>query len=208
MPLVCYITDRHSCPLPILEQIKLAVDASVDLIQIREKDLPGRELFELAEGARRLASGSLSRVLINDRLDIALAADLDGVHLGQHSVLPGVVRAHLPSSGFLIGVSVHSFEEFQQAEEQGASFVILGPIFFTPSKAAYGAPIGLDVLRKVSSQSKVPVLALGGIQRENYVRCLAAGAAGIAAIRLFQGSGTALRTIVEEIRTFTPQAEL
>jgi thiamine-phosphate pyrophosphorylase len=200
MPLVCYITDRHSSPAPILHQIQLAIEAGIDLIQIREKDLATRELLELAQRARSLAKGAHSRILINDRLDIALVANLDGIHLGQHSVLPQVVRAQVPRKDFLVGASVHSPAEFREVENQGVSFVTLGPIFYTPSKAAYGDPIGVDVLEQVCRKSRVPVLALGGIDLGNYSLCLDRGAAGIAAIRLFQCSGQALKDIVREIQ--------
>jgi thiamine-phosphate pyrophosphorylase len=200
MTLVCYITDRHSCAAPILHQIEQAIEAGIDLIQIREKHLATRELLELARRARALANGTHSRILINDRLDIALAADLDGIHLGQHSVLPEVVRAQVSRQDFLVGASVHSRAEFREVEHQGVSFVTLGPIFYTPSKAVYGDPIGLDVLGEISRESKVPVLALGGIDLANYSLCLDRGASGIAAIRLFQCSGQALKDIVREIQ--------
>jgi thiamine-phosphate pyrophosphorylase len=206
MPLVYYITDRHCSLLPILQQIRLAIEVSVDLIQIREKDLPTRQLLDVAAEARYLAKGSQSKILINDRLDIAIAADLDGVHLGQHSLPPGMVRAQIPHRDFLVGVSVHSLDECRLLENQGVSFATLGPVFFTPSKAAYGAPIGLGVLKEVCRQSKLPVLALGGIDQKNYLQCLECGAAGIAAIRLFQGPGDVLRETVEQIKKPLPRA--
>lgn len=204
MPLLYYITDRHSSPVPILHQIQLAIEASIDLIQIREKGLSTQELLELAVKARELARDSQSKVLINDRLDVALAAELDGIHLGQHSLLPQVVRAQLPRSDFLIGASVHCCDEFRLVKND-VSFVTLGPIFFTPSKAGYGSPIGLDVLERVCQESTVPVLALGGIDRGNYSQCLESGAAGIAAIRLFQNSGKTLKRLIEEIKRSVPE---
>jgi thiamine-phosphate pyrophosphorylase len=204
MPLLYYITDRHSSPVPILQQIQLAIEASIDLIQIREKGLSTQELLELAVKARELARDSQSKVLINDRLDVALAAELDGIHLGQHSLLPQVVRAQLPRSDFLIGASVHCCDEFRLVKND-VSFVTLGPIFFTPSKAAYGSPIGLNVLERVCQESTVPVLALGGIDRGNYSQCLESGAAGIAAIRLFQNSGKTLKGLIDEIKRSVPE---
>ncbi len=192
MPLAYYITDRHSCPLPVLQQIEIAVAFSMDLIQIREKDLPTRPLMDLAVRAQMLARGTRTKILINDRLDIALSAGLAGVHLGNHSLPPAVLRAHTPQD-FLIGVSTHSCEEFERAENEGANFVTLGPIFRTPSKAAYGAPVGLAVLREVCMRATIPVLALGGVDLNNYQSCLSAGAKGIAAIRLFQTSQGDLR---------------
>jgi thiamine-phosphate pyrophosphorylase len=183
----------------------LAIECDVDLIQIREKDLTTRELLQLAVEARELVQGRHSRILVNDRLDVALAARLDGVHLGQHSVLPGPVRDRVPESDFLIGVSVHSIEELRQVEDQGVSFVTMGPVFFTPSKAMYGAPVGLDLLRSACLQTRVPVLALGGIDLENSAACLDAGAAGIAAIRLFQNAGYSIKQVMRQLSSSLPR---
>jgi thiamine-phosphate pyrophosphorylase len=203
MPLAYYITDRQSCSLPILQQIQQAIEASVDLIQIREKDLATRPLLELANRALELAKGSRSKILINDRLDLALAGGLDGVQLGHHSVGTGTVRKRLGEMNLKIGVSVHSMDEFLLAAVEGASFVTLGPIFATPSKSAYGPPLGLELLTTVCQCATIPVFALGGINLENYRSCLAAGAAGIAAIRLFQTSRT-LKRAVPGIHDFLP----
>ena len=203
MPLAYYITDRQSCSLPILLQIQHAIDASVDLIQIREKDLATRPLLELASRALELAKGTRSKILMNDRVDIALAARLDGIQLGHHSVDPSTVRRRMEGMNLLIGASVHSMDEFVLASEEGARFVTLGPIFATPSKSAYGPPLGLELLRQVCRRSSIPVLALGGIDLENYRSCLVAGAAGIAAIRLFQEQ-VSLESAVQGIHDFLP----
>lgn len=203
MPLAYYITDRQSCPMPVLQQIQQAIDASVDLIQIREKDLATRPLLELAARARELAEGRPTKMLINDRVDIALAAGLDGVQLGHHSLGPGVLRDQLGRTTLLIGASVHSVDEYRRAATEGATFATLGPIFATPSKQAYGAPLGLDVLAQACECASIPVFALGGIDLENYRSCLAAGAAGIAAIRLYQSRET-LHRAVRAIHDFQP----
>lgn len=203
MPLAYYITDRKSCPLPILQQIKQAIDASVDLIQIREKDLATRPLLDLATRAVELAKGSRCRILINDRLDIALAGSLGGVQLGYHSVETASVVKQLGRRELLIGASVHSMDQFLLASAEGASFATLGPIFPTPSKSAYGPPLGLELLARVCQRASIPVFALGGIGMENYSSCLAAGAAGIAAIRLFQTPET-LERAVRGIHDFLP----
>ena len=195
MHLAYYITDRHSCSLPILQQIQQAIDASVDFIQIREKDLATRPLLELAGRALELAKGSRSKILINDRLDIALAGTLDGIHVGHDSVETSASRKQLGEMNLLIGASVHSMNEFLQAAAEGASFATLGPIFATPSKSAYGPPLGLDLLKAVCRRASIPVFALGGIGLENYQPCLAAGADGIAAIRLFQMPETLDRAV-------------
>jgi thiamine-phosphate pyrophosphorylase len=203
MPLAYYITDRHSGSLPILQHIQQAIDASVDLIQIREKDLATQPLLELASRALELAKGSRSRILVNDRVDVALAASLDGVQLGHHSVKPDTVCKHLREGNLLIGASVHSMTECLNAAADGASFVTLGPIFATPSKSVYGAPLGLKLLGDVCQRASMPVFALGGVDLENHRSCLSAGAAGIAAIRLFQTPET-LHWVVRSIHDFLP----
>ena len=203
MPLAYYITDRHSGSLPILQHIQQAIDASVDLIQIREKDLATQPLLELSSRALELAKGSRSRVLINDRVDVALAGSLDGIQLGHHSVKTDTVYKHLRKKNLLIGASVHSMTEFLNASADGASFVTLGPIFPTPSKSAYGPPLGLKLLEQVCQCASIPVFALGGIGLENYRSCLSAGAAGVAAIRLFQTSES-LHQAVRSIHDFLP----
>jgi thiamine-phosphate pyrophosphorylase len=203
MPLAYYITDRRSCSLPILHQIQQAIEASVDFIQIREKDLATGPLLELASRARELAKGTRSKILMNDRVDVALAARLDGIQLGHHSVDPRTLRKQTEGTNLLIGVSVHSMDEFLLASEGGASFVTLGPIFVTPSKSAYGPPLGLELLGQVCQRASIPVLALGGMSLENYRSCLAAGAAGIAAIRLFQEQ-VSLESAVQGIHDFLP----
>jgi len=203
MPLAYYITDRKGCSLPILQQIQQAIDTSVDFIQIREKDLPTRPLLALAARALDLAKGSRSRILINDRVDIALAARLNGVQLGHHSMEMAFVRGHLSGMNLLIGASVHSMDEFLLAAAQGANFATLGPIFATPSKSLYGPPLGLGLLSRVCERASIPVFALGGIDLENYRSCLTAGAAGVAAIRMFQTPQT-LDRAVRGIHDFVP----
>ena len=183
---LCYITDRHSLapalPGPHLQAV---IKAGVDLIQIREKDLPCRELLDLAATAVEFSRASDTQIVINDRLDIAIAARAHGVHLGGQSLPPGVVRQHVDKD-FLVGVSCHSFEDAVRAETGGADYILLGPIFDTPSKRPYGPPLGLNRLSEVAKRIRIPVLALGGITVEKVRPCLDAGATGIAAIRLFQ----------------------
>jgi len=187
---LCYITDRHALePRPLLPLIEEAVQAGIDLIQLREKDLPTRELLQLAVSAVAAAKGSGTRIAVNDRLDIALVAGADGVHLGTQSIPARAVWNIVPE-GFLIGVSCHSRQDVLAAEAAGADYVVLGPIFETPSKFAYGPPLGLDVLRDTASDTRIPVLALGGISVERVRACLDAGASGIAGIRIFQDAGS------------------
>jgi thiamine-phosphate pyrophosphorylase len=148
------------------------------MIQVREKDLPAADLFALVCKVRDLAAGSKTRVLVNDRLDIALAAGIDGVHLPANGLPAERVRPLIK----LLGVSTHTVEEAIAAERAGADFIVFGPIFESPGKSA----VGLEPLRKVAGSVKIPVLAIGGITVDNAGEVLNAGAAGIAGIRLFQ----------------------
>ena len=203
-PRLCYITDRRGLePRPLLPRILAAIEAGVDLVQIREKDLPTWELVELAGAAVAAATGTGVKVVVNDRLDIALAVGAHGVHLGVRSIPPEAARAavaklSLPGP-FLVGVSCHSLEQAFAAAIAGADYLLLGPIFPTSSKLAYGLPLGLEKLGDVAARVKVPVLALGGIGVEQVKSCLAAGAAGIAGIRIFQETA-ALAARVRELR--------
>jgi thiamine-phosphate pyrophosphorylase len=183
---LCYITDRRALePKPLLPWIQEAIRAGVDLVQIREKDLATRDLLELVKAAVDAGQGTATRLVVNDRLDVALAAGAAGVHLGTQSLPARVVRELTPRD-FLVGVSCHSLEDALGAESAGADYVLLGPIFETPSKLAYGPPLGLAKLREVAARVKVPVLALGGITVDRVRLCLEAGATGIAGISLFQ----------------------
>jgi len=186
-PLLYYITDRRRLagedPLPIIER---AIAAGVDLIQLRERDLSARDLLLLANAAVARCRGSKTRLLVNDRLDIALAAGADGLHLPSHGLPVAEVRRRFPE--MLVGASCHTVEEIRRAEEGGADLVVFGPVFETASKRDYGPPVGVEKLEHAAQAAKIPVLALGGITLENAGGCLRAGAAGIAAISLFQTS--------------------
>lgn len=199
---LCYITDRRLLPPESLPQrIRQAVQAGVDLVQVREKDLPTRELLGLVQGAVEAARGQgpeAARIVVNDRVDVALAVPAHGVHLGRQSMPTPLVRAMLPE-GFLLGVSCHSLAEAREAESSRADYILLGPVFETPSKLAYGPPLGLGKLREVTSQVGVPVIALGGITVDRVNLCLENGAAGVAGIRLFQECES-LEAMVQALR--------
>lgn len=196
---LCYITDRRAlAPRPLLPRILEAIGAGVDLIQIREKDLETRELLDLVKAAVDAARGTITRLVVNDRLDVALALGAAGVHLGTRSIPPASVRRQV-AKDFLVGVSCHLLEEALAAESAEADYVVLGPVFETPSKLAYGPPLGLEKLREVTARVNIPVLALGGITVERVKPCLEAGATGIAGISTFQNCES-LETRVRELR--------
>ena len=203
------MTDRRSLAASpdsagnlLLQKIKQAAIAGVDWIQIREKDLSGRELVQLAEHAVSRA-GNGSAVFVNDRLDVALAGGAAGVHLGENSLPPSEARELVIRKGaaknFLVGVSAHSLEGALQAELAGADYVIFGPVFTTPSKTSFGEPQGVRRLKEICKRLTIPVLAIGGITLENARECTGAGAAGIAAIRLFQDAED-LGAVMRELR--------
>lgn len=171
--------------LAILLQVSAAVSAGVHLIQIREKLLTARACFELTAAVVSIAHGSATRVLVNDRSDIAASAGADGVHLSNSSLRADVIRTTFGAQ-FLIGSSTHSSGEAREAQRRGADFAVLGPIFPTPSKAQYGPPLGAQTLATAAHElAPFPLLALGGVSVENARECLAAGAQGIAGISLF-----------------------
>jgi thiamine-phosphate pyrophosphorylase len=166
----------------VLYFIERAIGEGVEMIQLRENHLAARELLELARRVVALAAGTGVEVLVNTRVDIALAAGADGVHLPGDSIAPARWREIVPE-GFLIGASCHTIVTLQRAEAEGADFAVFGPVFPSPGK---GAPIGVAGLANGVRSTRLPVYALGGINEENAVACLHAGAAGVAAISLFQ----------------------
>jgi len=176
------ITDRKgSAGRPLLTVVEEALKGGVTAVQLREKDLPGRDLYELAIGMRSLTQRYGAKLFINDRIDIALAVDADGVHLGEKSIPPDITRSLLGEEK-LIGISCHSAEGVVTAREKGADFITFGPVYFTPSKAAYGEPVGLDSLGEITRIARLPVFAIGGINSSNALEVVSAGAHGIALI--------------------------
>jgi thiamine-phosphate pyrophosphorylase len=176
------VTDRNQTGgrdlLWVLEQ---ALDGGVKAIQLREKDLPGRDLFLLAEKTRRLCQAFRAALFINDRIDVALASDAEGVQLGTTSIAVAPARALLGPQK-LIGVSTHSLEEAKIAEQSEADFVLFGPVYYTASKAAYGAPQGLPALKAIVDNISLPVYAIGGMSLENVGSTRKAGVRGVALI--------------------------
>lgn len=192
-PLIYLISDRRAFPPPQniesqLEAIEVAARSGCQLIQIRERDLEACELISLVRSAIALARPYQSLVLVNDRLDVALAADADGVHLRSTSLSVADARIVARLAGrkdLLIGASVHSMAEAKTAIEDNADFLVCGPVFDTASKQQYGAPLGLNEFGAIAATSRIPVLGIGGIDCENAQHVLAQGAAGVAGISLF-----------------------
>jgi thiamine-phosphate pyrophosphorylase len=179
----------------LLSLVERAVAARITLVQLREKTLSARTLYELASAAARITRGSATRVLVNDRADIARASGCDGVHLSTRSLSASVVRRGFGEE-FLIGVSTHTLAEAQAARAGGADFVVFGPVFDTPSKRDCGPPPGLEALREAAlSLSPFPLVALGGVSEGSVGEVLRAGAAGVAGIRLFANGQNLTQTV-------------
>lgn len=202
------ITDRKQVPAgrTLIEAVRAALEGGVRAVQLREKDLPAAALYLLALELRELTARYGARLLINDRLDVAQAVGADGVHLGGHS-LPVTAARGLLGPDRLIGVSTHRPEEVAAAKRDGADFVTFGPVFFTPSKAAYGEPVGLDQLRSACAAAPLPVLALGGVTAERIPALLDAGAAGAALISAVLAAGdpaAAAACLLAQLRSHQP----
>lgn len=174
------VTDRHqTAGRPLMSVLGRAVRAGVRAVQLRERDLPIRELRSLAMALQRELPDV--RLFINDRVDVALALHAQGVHLRESSLPAGVVRGLLQPSQ-LLGLSVHSLDGVIAAEQQGADFVVLGPVYDTPSKRVYGPPIGLNILEQAARKARVPIFAIGGITATRAREVRRAGAFGVAVL--------------------------
>ena len=222
-PIVCYVTDSQSLEpaeprSEMLAKIEAAVGAGLDWVQIREKELPARQLLRVARAAIVITAGKLatsaeadrprSLVFVNDRLDVALLAGAAGVHLGRESlperVVSGWRRGQRAARNFMVGISCHSINELRQAEDAEADYVFFGPVFDTPAKRSYGPPQGIAKLTAACAATRLRVIAIGGVTPENSTECLRAGAAGIAAIRMFQQARhpAELKDFVERVHGF------
>ena len=166
------------------QKVRAAFSAQVYTVQVREKDLPVRRLALLVEELAACPEKQHSRLLVNERWDVAASCGADGVHLPTDSVPLSVLRS-LAGNTMILGVSCHREQDVAQAVRDGASYVLLGPIFETPSKPGAKA-LGLAALQDVCRRFPVPIYALGGVTRGNAGECIQAGAAGVAGIRLFQ----------------------
>jgi thiamine-phosphate pyrophosphorylase len=176
------VTDRQQTgSRPLITTVEEALKGGVRAVQLREKDLSTRELYELAYELRKLTSRYNAKLIINDRVDVALAVEADGIHLG-HNSLPVYRARKLVGDKKLIGVSCHNQVNAITAQEKGADFITFGPVFFTPSKARYGKPLGVGKLENVTHLLQIPVFAIGGIKLDNTREVVAANASGIALI--------------------------
>jgi thiamine-phosphate pyrophosphorylase len=175
------ITDRKATKVPLPEAVRQALEGGVRAVQLREKDLSIRELLALARELRAMTREFGAQLFINDRVDVAVAVGADGVHLGQQSMPASAARKVL-GDGMLIGVSTHSLDEAKAAQAEGADFITFGPIFDTPSKAQYGAPVGAIAIRELKNEIGIPVFAIGGIKSGNILQVMSAGSDGVAMI--------------------------
>lgn len=176
------ITDRwRTRGRPLLDVVGAALEGGVRVVQLREKDLPGAELLRLATELRALTRRHGAALLVNGRVDVALAAGADGVHLGQDA-MPVAAARQLLGPDRPIGVSVHTMAEATVAAEERPDFLVFGPVYATPSKAPFGPPRGTDELAAVAASTRLPVLGIGGISADRVAAVRRAGAAGVAVI--------------------------
>lgn len=197
--IVAAVTARESLGgRELLDFVDEALRSGVDWLQIREKDLSGRDLIELCRAVRRLANPNNVKLIVNGRVDVALAATFDGVHLPADAIPADRVR-EIVGDSFMIGASCHSLDELGSAAAAGADYAFYAPVFASASKPGYGPPLGVSALRTACQAATIPVLALGGIRLDNAAACRDAGAAGVAAISLFQNAAS-LRDTVDDLR--------
>lgn len=173
------ITNRNICKTKLVDIISQAIDGGVETVQLREKDLSTVKLYNLASEIREITKKNGANLIINDRVDIALAVDADGVHLGWQSLEIEMVRRMIGQEK-MIGFSAHNLQEAEKAENCGADYITISPIFDTAYKDYFIKPLGTDEIGKIKEQINIPVIALGGINENNVNDVLENGADGIA----------------------------
>ena len=196
------VTDRHQTkgrPLvPLLQQV---LTAGTSAIQLRERDLSARELVTLAREVQAVMASSKSQFLINDRVDVALALEGVGVHLRSNS-LPLPVARQMLGAQRLLGISVHAVEEAVQAEAAGADYIVLGPIYETPSKQTFGPPLGIHTLEKACKLVRIPIIGIGGVTAARVREMRGVGAFGAAVITAIFGADdveSAMRELLDAV---------
>lgn len=197
-------TDRGS----LFGGVENALRAGVKAVQLREKDLPIRDLLDMAYGMRELTAGYGARLFVNDRVDVAMCVNADGVHLGQAGIPVHAVRSTVGNT-MMIGASTHNLDEALMAEKEGADFITFGPLWHTESKRKYGEPVGIEALRSVTQRTSLAVFGIGGIKTENIQDVMNSGARGIALISGILGNadskGAAEKYLREVEAQSTPQ---
>lgn len=182
------VTDRHQTNgRPLVSLLQRVLTAGAPAIQLRERDLSARELVTLAREAQAMTASRRSQLLINDRIDVALALEGVGVHLRGNS-LPVSVARQLLGVQRLLGVSVHAVEEVLSAQSQGADYIVLGPIYETPSKQMFGPPLGIHTLEKACRLVRIPIIGIGGVTAARAREMRRAGAFGVAVITAVLGA--------------------
>ncbi len=174
------VTDRELSRLPFFDMIEKALEGGVTVIQIREKKLSTKEFIEEALKIKEIAKRKGVPIIINDRVDIALAVDADGIHLGNDDMPVEMARKIMGKK--IIGASAHSVEEAMDKERKGANYIAVSPVFSTPTKPDAGTPLGLEGIRKIKEAVKIPVIAIGGINKNNVVEVIKSGADGVAVV--------------------------
>ncbi len=199
LPALCLVTDRSACLGRPLEQVvAAAVEAGVGVVQLRERDLPARELFELGSRLKGPIHAAGALLVVNDRMDVAMAVGADGVHLGARSLTVAQAR-RLCGDAMLVGASAHSVQEALRAETEGADYVILGTIFETRSHPDV-MPAGAKLVTEAAGALAIPVVAIGGVNAGNAPEVMAAGAAGVAVVTAIQSARDVAVATLELLR--------
>lgn len=175
------ITDRKLSKKPEPEFVREAIKGGANIIQYREKEIPLRDMLKTAANLREITRNAGATFIINDRVDVALAVNADGVHLGQED-MPIETARKLLGDDKIIGVTVHNAEEAAEAEERGADYIGLSPIFATSTKSDAGNAVGTEMIKKIKEKVKIPLVAIGGINEDNLSSVIKAGADGAALI--------------------------
>jgi thiamine-phosphate pyrophosphorylase len=197
------VTDRHQTNgRPLVPLLQRVLTAGVSAIQLRERDLSARELVALAREVQAETASRRSPLLINDRIDVALALEGVGVHLRSNS-LPVSVARRLLGAQRLLGISVHSVEEGLSAQSQGADYIVLGPIYETPSKQMFGPPLGIHTLEKACRLIRIPIIGIGGVTAARAREMRRAGAFGVAVITAVLGAADVESATRELLDTVT-----